>query len=91
MHILNDRLLQRFIHLPDHRSRLIFDLDSTVVTVFGHQEEAAVGYNPRIAASALTTHCCALKLIPPTFGIPSYEPATPAHGKVAPSCWTLAL
>ena len=47
MHILNDRLLQRFIHLPDHRSRLIFDLDSTVVTVFGHQEEAAVGYNPR--------------------------------------------
>jgi hypothetical protein len=47
MHILNDRLLQSFIHLPDHRSRLIFDLDSTVVTVFGHQEEAAVGYNPR--------------------------------------------
>src|SRR5262252_10377543 len=47
MHILNDRLLQHFIHEPDHRSRLIFDLDSTVVTVFGHQEEAAVGYNPR--------------------------------------------
>src|SRR5947209_12731047 len=47
MHILNDRLLQHFIHLPDHRSRLIFDLDSTVVTVFGHQEQAAVGYNPR--------------------------------------------
>jgi hypothetical protein len=47
MHILNDRLLQSFIHLPDHRSRLIFDLDSTVVTVFGHQEQAAVGYNPR--------------------------------------------
>ena len=47
MHILNDRLLQSFIHLPDHRSRLIFDLDSTVVTVFGDQEQAAVGYNPR--------------------------------------------
>jgi hypothetical protein len=47
MHTLNDRLLQHFIHLPDHRSRLIFDLDSTVVTVFGHQEQAAVGYNPR--------------------------------------------
>lgn len=47
MHILNDRLLQSVIHLPDHRSRLIFDLDSTVVTVFGHQEQAAVGYNPR--------------------------------------------
>ena len=47
MHSVNDRLLQHFIQLPDHRSRLIFDLDSTVVTVFGHQEDAAVGYNPR--------------------------------------------
>ena len=34
MHRVNDRLLQHFIHLPDHRSRLIFDLDSSVVTVF---------------------------------------------------------
>jgi hypothetical protein len=47
LHRLNDRLLQQFIHWPDHRSRLILDLDSTVVTVFGRQEGAAVGYNPR--------------------------------------------
>jgi len=47
LHRINDRLLQAFIHLPDHRSRLIFDLDSTVVTVFGHQDGAEVGYNPR--------------------------------------------
>jgi Transposase DDE domain group 1 len=47
LHRANDRLLQRFIHLPEHRSRLIFDPDSTVLTVFGHQEGAAVGYNPR--------------------------------------------
>jgi len=47
LHRLNDRLLQHFIHLPDHRSRLIFDLDSTVLTVFGHQDGAEVGYNPR--------------------------------------------
>jgi hypothetical protein len=46
LHRLNDGLLQDFIHRPDHRSRLILDLDSTVVTVFGHQEGAAVGYNP---------------------------------------------
>ena len=44
---VNDRLLQRFLHLPHSRSRLIFDLDSTVLTVFGHQEKAEVGYNPR--------------------------------------------
>src|SRR5436309_9567677 len=47
LHRFNTRLLRRFIHLPEHRSRLILDLDSTVVTVFGHQEGAAVGYNPR--------------------------------------------
>src|ERR1700720_2413305 len=47
LHFANDRLLQRFIHLPEHRSRLLFDLDSTVVTSFGHQEGAEVGYNPR--------------------------------------------
>ena len=47
IHRANDRLLRKFIHLPEHRSRLIFDLDSTVVTAFGHQEGALVGYNPR--------------------------------------------
>jgi hypothetical protein len=43
----DDRLLQSILHFPDHRSRLIFDLDSTVVPVFGHQEHATIGYNPR--------------------------------------------
>jgi hypothetical protein len=47
LHSFNDWLLQQFIHRPDHRSRLILDLDSTVVTVFGRQEGAEVGYNPR--------------------------------------------
>jgi len=47
MHRVNDRLLQTFIHWPAQRSRLIFDLDSTVVTVFGNQQDAAIGYNPR--------------------------------------------
>jgi hypothetical protein len=28
LHRFNDRLLQRFIHRPEHRSRLILDLDS---------------------------------------------------------------
>jgi hypothetical protein len=47
LHRVNDRLLARFIHWPEHRSRLIFDLDSTVLTLFGHQQGAEVGYNPR--------------------------------------------
>jgi hypothetical protein len=47
LHRINDRLQQQFIPWPEHRSRLILDLDSTVVTVFGHQEEAEGGYNPR--------------------------------------------
>jgi hypothetical protein len=47
LHRLNDQLLRQFIHRPERRSRLILDVDSTVVTVFGSQEGAAVGYNPR--------------------------------------------
>lgn len=47
LHRFNDWLLTQFIHRPTHRSRLILDLDSTVLTVFGHQEGAEVGYNPR--------------------------------------------
>ena len=47
LHWFNNRLLEQFIHLPEHRSRVILDLDSTVVTVFGSQEGSAVGYNPR--------------------------------------------
>jgi len=47
LHRVNNWLQQRFIHWPEHRSRLILDLDSTVVTVFGSQEGAEVGYNPR--------------------------------------------
>ncbi len=46
IHRVNDRLLQHFLN-QQHRSRLIFDLDSTVVTVFGHQDGAEVGYHPR--------------------------------------------
>lgn len=47
LHRANDRLLQNFIHLPARRSRLILDLDSTVVTVFGKQDGAEIGYNPK--------------------------------------------
>jgi hypothetical protein len=47
LHRLHDQPLRQFIHRPDHRSRLVLDLDSTVVTVFGHPEGSAVGYHPR--------------------------------------------
>ncbi len=57
------RFLERFAHwgckaflqlhdrwrtaMLGHASRAIFDLDSTVLTVYGHQERAEVGYNPK--------------------------------------------
>src|SRR5450756_3140396 len=47
LHRANDHLLHKFIHLPDRRSRLIFDLDSTVVTAFGKQDGTEVGYTPK--------------------------------------------
>jgi hypothetical protein len=53
LHRVNDYLLQHFIHRPDHRSRLILDLDSTVVTVFGHQEGARGWLQPALSRQAI--------------------------------------
>jgi hypothetical protein len=90
LHRINDRLLQTFIHLPSQRSRLIFDLDSTVVTVFGNQQDAAVGYNPAIVARNPTTLYFASSPIHPTSGMPNSDPAMLARGMAASKCWTPA-
>lgn len=43
---LHDRLLHRMTLRPQLPSRLIFDVDSTVLVVYGKQEQARIGYNP---------------------------------------------
>lgn len=43
---LHDRLLPRMTARPRPPSRLIFDVDSTVLVVYGKQEQARIGYNP---------------------------------------------
>src|SRR3972149_6375204 len=43
---LHDLFLQRMTLKPRPPTRLIFDLDSTVLVVYGKQEEAKIGYNP---------------------------------------------
>jgi len=44
---LHDRLREQFLALPRTRSGLVFDLDSVVITVYGQQQGARVGYNPK--------------------------------------------
>lgn len=44
-HRFHDRLRARVVAAEGHR-RFIFDVDSTVVVVYGHQEQARRGYNP---------------------------------------------
>jgi hypothetical protein len=44
--VLHDRLLHRMTVRPHPPSRLIFDVDSTVLVVYGKQERARIGYNP---------------------------------------------
>ncbi len=44
---LHDRLLAQMCQRPTPLQRVLFDLDSTVLTLYGHQEKARVGYNPR--------------------------------------------
>jgi hypothetical protein len=43
---VHDQLLTRLWQRPKPRRRVIFDLDSTVLTLYGHQEQARIGYNP---------------------------------------------
>src|SRR4029450_7590323 len=43
---LHDRFLAKMIAKPHLPSRLIFDLDCTVLVVYGKQPGAEVGYNP---------------------------------------------
>jgi hypothetical protein len=43
---VHDRLLQRMSVRPRPPARLLFDLDSTVLGVYGRQEQAKIGYNP---------------------------------------------
>ena len=42
---LDDRFLERIILIPGPPSRVIFDVDSTVLVVYGKQEQARIGYN----------------------------------------------
>lgn len=44
---LHDHLLGQMWQRPQPLRRVLFDLDSTVLTLYGHQEQARVGYNPR--------------------------------------------
>jgi hypothetical protein len=44
---LHDRLRGQWFTAPEPPSSLIFDLDSVVVTVYGKQQGARLGYNPR--------------------------------------------
>jgi hypothetical protein len=43
---LHDRFLSRMLARPRMPTRLIFDLDSTVLVLYGKQEGARIGYNP---------------------------------------------
>ncbi len=43
---LHDRFLRRFMGCPRPPRRIIFDVDSTVLVVYGKQEQARIGYNP---------------------------------------------
>jgi hypothetical protein len=43
---LHDRFLRRMTLIPSPPARIIFDIDSTVLVVYGRQEQARIGYNP---------------------------------------------
>lgn len=44
---LHDRLLAQLCQHPHPLRRVLLDVDSTVLTLYGHQEKARIGYKPR--------------------------------------------
>lgn len=44
---LHDKLLLTMMQKPATPRRVVFDLDSTVLTLYGKQEGAVIGYNPK--------------------------------------------
>ena len=44
---LHDRLRRQLFGFPEAPTSLIFDLDSVVLTLYGHQQGAHIGYNPK--------------------------------------------
>ena len=44
---LHDRLRTQLFWVPEGSTSLVFDLDSVVLTLYGHQQGARVGYNPK--------------------------------------------
>lgn len=44
---LHDRWRTEMLSRPRRRASVIFDLDTTVLTVYGRQEKSAVGFNPK--------------------------------------------
>ncbi len=44
---LHDSLRAQLFSLPHKRHSLIFDIDSIVLVLYGHQQNARIGYNPK--------------------------------------------
>ena len=86
LHRANDRLLQRFIHLPEHRSRLILDLDSTVVTSTVTKKVLRLATIRAIEASDPMTHYSAWKRTLHSFGMWSCGAAMRVLGQAARNC-----
>lgn len=100
---LHDRLRQQLLPFPEPLPTAIFDFDSTVLTVYGHQEQAAVGFNPKkrgrpsylplLCVEGQTGDCWAAEYHPgnthvATVTLPLWDAA---RAKVPPSVRTLRV
>lgn len=50
---IHDQLRMKFFHLPHIKTTVVFDIDPTVITVWGKQQRAKKGYNPKKRGSML--------------------------------------
>jgi len=88
---LHDSLRSHLFDQPRSRTSLILDLDSTVLTVYGKQQGAQVGYNPRKRGHRSYHPLLAFEATFQEFWHGSLRPGNTVSGTGAPSFLKICL
>jgi len=91
---VTDRLTAALLQHPHQRSRLLLDLDSTVLPVYGTQERARVAYNPKRRGARSYEPLLCFEALSGLFWAGHQRPGgSPGADEVVPlleRCWALA-
>jgi DDE family transposase len=84
---VNDYLLRHFIHRPDHRSRLILDLETPSLRFSVTRKDRRLVTTHAIEANGPLTRCSVWRRTPRSFGMWDCEAAMQEPGRAARNFW----